>query len=293
MILQMDISIIIPTLGRETLNDVLNGILRSASDLQISFEVLVVFDGGLNTKIAQKYQKNPCFCFRETQEKVYSSGARNKGIQEVRGNVIAFLGDDTIPDKKWLERVFLFHQKNPDPSHVLLGHVLWSEGLAQDPFHQWLENYAQFDFKNLLRGKKPSWKHFYTSNISLKKKFLAGLRFSSAFKGWGFEDAELGYRLHQKGMQMFFDPLCRVYHHHPQESEKVWRQIQNSRKNAEIFERLHPQVRLVPRGLKKIILKGMILGATPFVGFSERIRWWRDWKKAWITPALENHERKD
>ncbi len=273
----MKISIIIPTIGRETLPKVLESIESCSDFSRHSIECLVIFDN-----VAVTLQNIPSWVrIFTTKTKTYSAGARNIGLDNARGDIIAFLGDDTYPDEKWLQRMIAFHTAHPQETKALLGFVAWDKKLANDPFHQWLLNHAQFQF-HFLRHNTPSWRHFYTSNISLKRSIIGTDRFSLAFQGWGFEDTEFGYRLYQKGFSLFFDPIWTVYHDHKQTPQNVWNNTRNARSNAAIFEKLHPEVLLLPRKQKKIILAFLIFISTPFSFFIPSIRWWRSWKKAWL-----------
>ena len=268
---KVSLSIIIPTLNRPSLQNVLKGIKACEGYDEKIIEILVI-------------------------ENLTTSQARNKGLDQAQGEIIAFLGDDTIPDKNWLQKVLNFHKNHPEPKAALLGKVSWTDALAQDPFHQWLECNAQFQWNALPspdKGRCPkgggvlvnpanAWKFFYTSNISLKKSFINEERFSTKFKGWGFEDTELGYRLSQKGMKLHFDASCEVLHDHEMTEEGLIQNTRNARKNAAIFEKLHPKVNILPSNLKKIILKLLIILTWPLQFISKKTYWWRIWKKNWL-----------
>lgn len=294
------ISIIIPTVGRlEKLKLVLDRLLV-CRNFQLFFpEVVVVFDGKRTEEFLAFQGKNAWVSFYETGKKRGASRARNLGLDKSRGEVISFIGDDTIPTEDWLQAVESFHSNHPEIDAACLGKVSWVPELAGDPFHQWLENNAQFGFSSFkcrdVALQRPfcikalnSWKYFYTSNISLKRSFIGKERFSEDFTVWGFEDTEFGYRLSKKGMKIFFNPNCEVLHDHPQTLEGMVRNTRNSRKNAELFEQLHPEVRLLPEHRKRfgvrvsVLLKGALWFSWPVGFFSEKIKWWRMWKGAWI-----------
>ena len=264
----MQLSIIIPTLNRPTLDHVIEGVRACRGYSEETVEMIVI-------------------------ENHTTSQARNIGLDLAQGEIISFLGDDTVPQKDWLEKVLDFHQKHPKKKAVLLGKVSWTPELAQDPFHQWLEQHAQFQWNKIAaRADSPpvkgglggdnAWKFFYTSNISLKKSFINEERFSTKFKGWGFEDTELGYRLSQKGMKLHFDASCEVLHDHEMTEEGLIQNTRNARKNAAIFEKLHPKVNILPSNLKKIILKLLIILTWPLQFISKKTYWWRIWKKNWL-----------
>ena len=184
-------------------------------------------------------------------------------------------------DPHWLSFTFAWHQQYPAAQDALLGRIFWAKSLADDPFHQWLESHAQFDFKNLDKGRTPDWRHFYTANISLKKSIIGTLRFSDKFSGWGFEDAEFGYQLQQHGLNIYYEPSIKVYHDDKQNIGRMIDQTKSARQNAFIFEALHPEVKIVPVGFKKALLKEIIVWAGLFK-FIPQVRWWRAWKKAWL-----------
>ncbi len=277
----MKVSIIIPSVGRSTLGLVLEALFMNKKFDQIKPEIIVVFDGHNESIKDFKLRFGSDVKILNTAKKVYAGGARNLGIDNATGEVIAFLGDDTIPEQDWLERLFEWHLEFSDQNKALLGRVLWTEALRQDRFHQWLESHAQFDYQALETGKLPTWQHFYTSNISVKKSFLGKERFDPAFEGWGFEDGELGYRLIQKGMDLHYNSDLIVEHDDRQTFEKMLQRTARSRRNALVFERLHSDIKILPRGIKKVLLKLLIVLVTPFV-FVPEIRWWRAWKQAWI-----------
>ncbi len=270
----MKLSIIIPTLGRETLPTVLEALEQCDGYQKIQPEVIIVFSGEQSVRQIDEEH------FKILKTKEAGAGpARNLGIEKSKGEIIAFLGDDTIPAKDWLQKVYNFHIKQPSQKDALLGKVSWIPSLAKDPFHRWLENNAQFAYKSIAR-KGAGWRHFYTSNISVKRALISGERFSDQFKGWGFEDTEFGYRLARRGMRLYYDKTCEVFHDHEQNLEDVLRQTKNAKKNALIFESLHPDVHIVPHGIKKFALKVLILLSYAYE--SPQMTWWRKWKRAWI-----------
>jgi len=278
----MKLSIIIPTLGRPTLQQVLKGIEECKHFELIRPEVLVVFDGAMKL-IKSLHNRFPYVRFLKNNNTTGgSSAARNVGMDHATGDVIAFIGDDTVPTKLWLTRVTEFHEKYPQASIGLLGKVSWPPQLAKDPFHAWLEDNAQFTFEQ-IRRHGANWRHFYASNVSVKRRFIKDKRFSPKFLGWGFEDAELGYRLEKEGLRLSFDESCEVLHNHRQTLEGLCKNFRSARKNARVFERLHPEVKLLPRGGKRVALKCLIgLSRLSPKFLSPRTYWWREWKKAWL-----------
>jgi hypothetical protein len=105
-------------------------------------------------------------------------------------------------------------------------------------------------------GKAEPFKFFYTSNISLKKSFFEKERFNEDFKHYGWEDIELGYRLWKNhDMQIYYEPNAIAYHHHVIEPADLPKKMQNIGKSAVHFQRLQPDVRVIPMGLRALMLK--------------------------------------
>ena len=274
----MKLTIIIPTLGRtEKLKKVINAITLCEDYNNTNPEIIIIYNGTQTQK--QETYKNQNIKILQTK-KQGASTARNIGLQKTKGEIIAFIGDDTIPTKTWLQELIKFHKTNPQPNIALLGKVSWTPELEKDPFHQWLENNGQFTYKK-LKNTPPTYKNFYTSNISLKKSFINKEQFSEQFKGWGFEDTEFGYRLSKKGLKIKYNKNCEVIHDHKQTLENFLKNTKSARKNAKIFETIHPELKILPKGPKLLILKTAILLTTPLTPFSKKINWWREWKKAW------------
>ena len=281
MIPSPKLSIIIPTIGRFVLTKTVSEILRQIRLESLVVELILVFDGEWPKGLEALFSKEKEIrCFK-TGKKRGASGARNIGLDQAKGDVILFLGDDTIPEKGGIKCHLDFHLYNKKPYQSLLGMVDWTEELKKDDFHKWLLDNAQFDFK-YLQNNPPSWKHFYTSNISLKRSFIGESRFATEFTGWGFEDTEFGYRLAKRGMEIAFNPKCQVAHDHRQTLEQVLKNTKNSKKNARIFEKLHPEIEILPRGLKKLILINMLSFVWFLKPFKKEFKWWFLWKKAWL-----------
>lgn len=281
----MKLSIIIPTIGRPTLEKVLQGIERCDGYDEIQPEVIVVFNSDASDtnvgflKFESEVDTTHFKVFRSEKHGV--STARNLGMDKSTGEIIAFLGDDTIPEKEWLRKVRDFHVRFPSQKIALLGRISWVRELGADPFHQWLQNHAQFDFENIQK-RGATWQHFYTSNVSVKRSLIISERFDEDFVGWGFEDTELAYRLSKRGMKIIYDSECEVFHDHPQTLASIVANTKNARHNAERFEALHPELSILPRGMKLLALRGVIWVLEFLIPLKPDLAWWTAWKRAWI-----------
>jgi len=282
----MSTSFIIATIGRETLRSTLRHIIHADNYSDILPEVVVVLDADNEVgesvfhDAQQEFSSHKNIKFLESRGD--RGGARNKAIDASTGGVLVFLGDDIYIQKDYLARLNAWHKTHPGKNHALLGYTPWTKELMGDSFHQWLLDSVQFDYKNLNKGDVPDYRHFYTSNVSVKRELLGDERFSDAFTGWGFEDSELGRRLQKCGMTLHYERDLVAEHDHKQNYQSFISRTKESRINAQILEKLHPELRIAPRGVRKILLIIAIIVATILSPLSQKIRWWRDWKAAWL-----------
>ncbi|MFZ5800042.1 MAG: glycosyltransferase family A protein [Candidatus Omnitrophota bacterium] len=111
----MDVSIIIPTYNRKRhLSRCLESILCQKL-LNFSYEILIIDDG--STDHTYEYLKN----FLDSKYVRYfyqknggQAAARNTGIQNASGQILAFIDDDCIAHPTWLNNLLMAFQKNPN-----------------------------------------------------------------------------------------------------------------------------------------------------------------------------------
>jgi glycosyltransferase involved in cell wall biosynthesis len=96
------VSVVIPTIGRETLNAVLAALARQRDPGP--FEIVVVVDGGRPWDVSSAPRHPQCTRVVSdalpTQSGV--SVARNTGADQATGVVLGVLDDDTLPSEEWV-----------------------------------------------------------------------------------------------------------------------------------------------------------------------------------------------
>jgi glycosyltransferase involved in cell wall biosynthesis len=273
----MEISIIIPTIGRTELKEVLNALTTQKNLNQIKLEVLVVFDGVGNDVFEKSKETFPQFKFLATGKKVFASGARNLGIKNATGEIVVFLGDDTVPDNDFLSETRKFHSKNPETNVAMIGKIQLPEKFKTNKFQKWVHNNIQFK-----RTKSQSWRNFQTANASIKHEFIGEERFDENFQNWGFEDNEFWFRLEKKNGILKFNEKVVVTHNHFLTLETVINNTKNARKNAKYFERKQ-QIKILPSGTKLIFLNILIFLSKLFPKkLFPKTYWWHVWKSSWV-----------
>lgn len=228
------LSVIIPTFNRKNLLRKCLNALFSQVYPKSDYEVIIIDDGSTDDTeelVKSLLNNSPCILRYFKQENKGPAAARNVGIKNAKGEIILFIGDDIIATPTLLEEHFKWHQQYPDDKVAVLGYVTWSPEIEVTPFMKWLENEGlQFSYYKIMDkielDPDSLYNYFYTSNISLKRNFLInGGLFDEIFPYAAYEDIELGYRLQQKGLKLFFNKFATGYHHHFMSLEDACRRM--------------------------------------------------------------------
>jgi glycosyltransferase involved in cell wall biosynthesis len=112
------------------------------------------------------------------------------------------------------------------------------------------------------RGRALSWRQFVTGNASLsREEMLAAGGFDEGFRGYGFEDYELGYRLARRHVPFVFDPTAINYHWHPVTFEADLARKREAGRAAVYFATRHPsralRVQLGVTPLNRALYRGV------------------------------------
>ncbi|RJR16794.1 MAG: glycosyltransferase [Nitrospiraceae bacterium] len=237
---KIEISIIIPTYNR---TELLIKTLLAINDQKYNMktvEVIVIDDCStispendlsyLKTKYALRF-------YRE-KKNIGQGQIRNRGIKMAQGRYIFFIGDDTVPKDNFIDEHMKLHNKID--GIAVLGQVLWAPELRNE-FMNFIER-IQFHY-HTIKDKNNVKLHFYTSNISLEKRWFQFGEYSDKFRNYGLEDIELGYRLENNGLRVIYTPKAIVYHFHSYSFEQFCLRMRNVGKSAVIFAKLHPELK--------------------------------------------------
>lgn len=278
----MDISVVIPTYNRLAKLKRCLARLEAQTLSMDRFEVCVISDGssdGTEDFLKQYKEKAPFVFTFFVQQNKGAGAARNKGIKEARGKIILMLGDDIYAESELLKEHLQFHTNHLKDNAACLGFVTWDPHQEVTPLMKFLETGrailgrwggGQFAY-DLLETRKPDWHFFYTANISLKKNLLMREHFDESFKGYGWEDIDLGLRLTDKeNLQLTYVAQARATHDHPYTLEAFMNREQSVGKALPLFQAKHPHHRLLPSPHKKTVFA--VLGSAPVLALA-RIFW--------------------
>ncbi len=152
------------------------------------------------------------------EENVGPGRARNAAIPLARAPLTAFVGDDILPHRDFIRWHLEAHRHYPERSAAILGHTRWPEDMPVNTLMAHIDGPGaqQFSYYYFESGRTYDYRHFYTSNVSLKTEFLRSLDhwFDPDLHLAAFEDVELGFRLAERGMTIRYIKAPLAYHYH-------------------------------------------------------------------------------
>ncbi|HUP62996.1 MAG TPA: glycosyltransferase family 2 protein [Thermoanaerobaculia bacterium] len=234
-------SVVIPTHNRLSMLLRVLDALEHQADAP-SFEVIVINDGSTDDTDRVLAQRRE-ITFR-TQPNSGPGRARNHGVTLARGRFVVFIGDDTVPEPRFLaEHARVHAASNDDALAACLGYTGWPHGERVTAFMDYINDYGlQFGYKLIEDGKVAPFNFFYTSNISIDRELLAAHPFDTTFPSAAWEDIELAYRLDARGLKIHYNAKAVTRHYHPMNVDSFARRQYTVGKSGAIFYRKHPEL---------------------------------------------------
>jgi GT2 family glycosyltransferase len=211
------LTVVVPTRGRpEILARTLAALLAQDTD---AFDVVVVVDG-----TDQPVPDLAAFGRRGqvlVQDHAGPGAARNRAVAAVDTPLVLFLGDDMVPDPGLVAAHLACHHDAPEAGTAVLGHVVWHDEVERTGAIRWLDRSgSQFEFST-IDGTEAGFGHLYSCNLSLQRDaFVAVGGFDEAFVYY-YEDLDLGWRLHEAGMRLRYEPAALARHLHGYDLDRL------------------------------------------------------------------------
>lgn len=216
-----------------------------------SFEVVLVDDGSTDGTLESLEAREFGFPAQVVSQRNQGpAAARNRGVDLARGRFVAFLGDDTVPQPKWL-RSHAEAQSTADVAQLrsagsevaFIGRTSWHPRLRRTPFLDYINEYGlQFGYALIDDPTNVGFQFFYTSNLSLRRQTLVENRFDLGFPYAAWEDIELSYRLKKTGLILRYESRAEVLHFHPTGLRSFGRRQWSAGYSAVVFHQLHPEL---------------------------------------------------
>lgn len=215
-----------------------------------------------------------------------AAGARNRGLEQAKADIILFLGADIILRPSALAAHLNFHRQHSGQKHAALGAVKWDPRLHPSPLMEWMmHGGTQNNFDAILGQRLIDPGHyFYGSFISLKKSILGTNPFPGQYQSYGWEDLDLGRRLAAQGLKLHFLPDAIGLHHHACSAENIYRRQYSIGQNLVIYQQRYTKISLLPRSTLLNRVKHRMLTISGVVALLCSIM--RKTHTKWSTPKL-------
>lgn len=167
------------------------------------FEVIVVDSSADNT--ARLVERDyPEVDLITSPERKFPGAARNIGISEATGDIIAFIDADCSADSGWATAIIKAHQS----AHVAIGGAIANGGPHS------LVNWAAYfcEFSQWMPGGRARWlKDMAAANMSYKREVFDQV--GPFIEGTYCSDSEFHWRMARKGHCVRFEPSILIAHH--------------------------------------------------------------------------------
>ena len=204
------VSVVVPTWNRcELLEKCLAALLRQTFPIE-DWEIIVVDDGsGDHTPgFLQPFIARSKIRIRGLrQENRGPAAARNLGIRNARGTIIAFLDDDCIPFPNWLEEITSNYSEG-------VGGI--GGRIIPRQTNSWIGQYcAHKKSHETPVFLNASVDYLITANASFSRKALNDSGgFDEQYRYPGGEDPDLSRRIRKMGYTLKYNPSAGVNHQH-------------------------------------------------------------------------------
>ena len=198
----MKISVIVPVLDDLRIEHLLKSLTNQSLPKE-DYEILVVDNRG-NKQIQQIVGQFPAKYIVEKQPGSYN--ARNAGIREASGDILAFIDADCVASPDWLKQLSVHFQDQRT------GGVGGS--IIKNAPTSWIEQGT----RNLAEGQNglqhipfSPWPFIVTGNAAFRGDLVRTLGgFDGSFESGG--DADLSWRVIHAGYEITIAPEAKIYH---------------------------------------------------------------------------------
>jgi len=264
------VSVVIPTCNRPALTRRCLDAL--AVQTYAPFEIIVIDDGSDDetpASIQAFAEANPDLEFRPHRHETNQGAnrARERGILDARGEIVAFLDSDCIADADWLEHLIAAFESDD---------IVAVTGLIRDPEPT---NIYELTFKGTHRmGRAGPARRLVAGNMAVRRDVLlrfrldhdraetarlADGRVDTAVSGRGDEEG-LSLKLRAAGLTMRTAPKAGVFHEHDYDRRAFFRQAyRGGTSAARLVYKYHlsHRIDMVPFIMTYLVLVPAVIGA--------------------------------
>jgi glycosyltransferase involved in cell wall biosynthesis len=221
------ISVIVCTYNRaHRLEQTLKSLQEMAVPVGLPWELIIVDNNSSDNtqEIVDGFINKPDLNAKYITERHQGiSYARNIGIQESSGNIIAFTDDDCIVDRHWIASISRGFQSGESISGIGGRVELYNKMDRPVSVRIYREKMTLSSIDrlfNLIIGCNMAFaRHVFDEVGMFDTDFGVGTKFASA------EDSDFLYRAYKKGLKVIYSPDILVYHNHGRRNDEQINQL--------------------------------------------------------------------
>ncbi len=215
----MNISVVIPAYNEESC---IGNCLQALSEGSEKPYEIIVADGKSRDRTAEIAKEYGAIVI--DNEKRHAAGGRNAGIKAAKGDVIAFIDADCIPDKEWLAEIRkAFCEDNID------GLGTYIEPAETDNIYE--EFWGHLSLQILMSyGDEPYYVKdktlntaFITASCAYKRELLEKIGGFSDYFANNAEDIDICWRALDEGAVLKYVPSAKIIAHSPRNLKGICR----------------------------------------------------------------------
>lgn len=188
----------------------------AAQETEVAFDVVVAIDGDVDgsaaavSELAAARQLDITVVVLERNEG--RPAALNAGFAAARGRVLIRCDDDLVPGPDFVDRHCRLHV---DEDAAVIG--LYRNVMAENPYWiAWGADAAQRFNEGAMAAPAPERWRYWAGNCSVTRTLFDRVGpYDGAFRSYGYEDADWGYRADQAGGRFIIDPGLETEHRVP------------------------------------------------------------------------------
>lgn len=193
---------------------------------------------------------------------------RNEALAAATGDYVVFLNDDLWVRPDFLREHARSHEVHDGPVAVV-GQCDQSEQMPPTPFSLWYRPFAYDEIADRA-DQAVGPRHFWSMNLSMPRTVMLehGLVFHEDWAEIGHEDVELGWRWHEAGFPIIFNPRAWGEHYHPHSLASACRLQESVGRGLRDLEWLVPDPTLLERygvfswrNSPRAVVRGLARGA--------------------------------
>lgn len=225
----MFVSVIVPTHSLDNIENLIDAVDSLLNQTYKDIEIVIVVDGNqaLYEKVVEIYNAQEKLKIVAIKENVGLGGARNEGVKAAKGDAIAFIDDDAVADRRWIECLVEIYQ---ELDAIAVGGKMLPLWLPQKPDYfpeelGWLVGITQEGF---AEEKVSEVRNTFGSNMSFRKQVFEKVGLFSGKTGFKRgtsytqgQETEFASRMKTMlGRGIIYNPQAVVYHKIPLQRTK-------------------------------------------------------------------------